>query len=228
MLVDTTYDVDTPEGVELHLPVAGLAPRSLAWIVDSIIKSIALMLASAILPFLGNFGVGLMAVLAFVLLWFYNVLFEVLGHGATPGKRHIGLAVVNLNGTPVDWSGSMIRNLIRFVDVLPGCYAFGCVSVLLSDRFQRLGDLAAGTVVIHRPKAKPAIAQQRAARAAPLALPVSAEEQQAIIDFADRSATLNPERSEELAAMLEPIVGTVDSRTLCAYANWLAGRDQNR
>ncbi len=152
MLLDTTYNIATPEGVELRLPLAGLAPRSLAWLVDALIKLALFMIASMVLGFFGDLGTGVFLVFAFVLLWFYNVLFEVLNHGATPGKNALGLRVTNINGTPVGWSGSLIRNLIRVVDALPGCYAFGCISVLVSDKFQRLGDLAAGTVVVYKLK----------------------------------------------------------------------------
>ena len=150
MSLDRTYDIARPGGVELRLPLAGLAPRSLAWLFDAAIKSTGLGVVSIVLGMLGDLGLG-----SFFLVWllsscFYNVLFEVFYHGATPGKRYVGLAVMNLDGTPVGWSGSLIRNLIRAMDVLPGCYAFGCISVLVSGKFQRVGDLAAGTVVVHR------------------------------------------------------------------------------
>lgn len=225
MLLDTTYDIATPEGVELRLPLAGLAPRSLAWLIDAVIKGGVLMLASMILNGMGAFGVGLYLVLTFVLLWFYNVAFEVFHHGATPGKRFFDLAVTNLNGTPVGWSGSVIRNLIRVVDVLPGCYAFGCIAVLVSGRFQRLGDLAAGTVVVYRPrKAAPSRAASAVPR--PVDVPLSREEQQAIVDFRERVTALNPDRAEELAAILAPVFGKVDAERLKGYGSWLAGRDR--
>lgn len=222
-MLDTTYDIATPEGVELRLPLAGLAPRSLAWLVDAIIKSVALSGAGIVLAAFGNFGAGLFLVVTFLLFWFYNVLFEVFRHGATPGKRMLGIAVTNLNGTPVGWSGSLIRNLIRAVDVLPGCYAFGCVSVLISGKFQRLGDLAAGTVVVHRPKER---APPRINDVEPVAVnvPLSRDEQQALVDFRERAAGINPDRAEELAALLAPVFGPIDSARLQAYASWFAGR----
>ena len=167
MLLDTTHNIGTPEGVELRLPVAGIAPRALAWLIDALIKYSALLFVGTGLSILGQVGDGLMLIFAFLGLWFYNVLFEVLMRGATPGKRVLGLRVMNENGTPVGWSGSMIRNLIRFVDVLPGCYGFGCMSVMLSKNFQRLGDLAAGTIVIHQPKQKLTL---KASAAAPIPL----------------------------------------------------------
>ena len=152
MLLDTTYNIATPEGVELRLPIAGLASRSLAWLIDALIKFTALIVIAIAVQFFGELGGGVLLIGMFLLLWFYNVLFEVLYHGATPGKSALGLRVMNVNGTPVGWSGSLIRNLIRFVDALPGCYAFGCATVLISRHFQRLGDLAAGTIVVYQPK----------------------------------------------------------------------------
>lgn len=228
MLLDTTYEIATPEGVELHLPLAGLAPRSFAWLIDAVIKSVALSIAGIGLAAFGNFGAGLFLLVSFLLLWFYNVLFEVLRDGATPGKKYIGLSVMNLNGTPVGWSGSLIRNLIRVVDLLPGCYAFGCVSVLTSGKFQRLGDLAAGTVVVHRTdEAERSPANE--VEALPVKVPLSRSEQQAIVTFRERATQLNPERAEELAAILGPVFGgTVDSARLQAYASWLAGQHRRQ
>jgi len=226
LLLDTTYNIATPEGVELRLPLAGLAPRSLAWLVDALIKFALFIIASIVLGFLGDLGTGMILVSAFLLLWFYNVLFEVFNHGATPGKKALGLRVTNINGTPVGWSGSLIRNLIRAVDTLPGCYAFGCISVLVSDRFQRLGDLAAGTVVVYKPK-KPSLSNINDIEAAPVRVPLALDEQQAIVGFGERATGINSERAEELAALLAPIFGEVDAAQLQAYANWLVGRDRS-
>lgn len=225
MLLDTTYDISTPEGVELHLPLAGLAPRSLAWLVDGLAKLVILLLASIVSTMFGAFGSGLFLVFLFVVLWFYNVLFEVYWEGTTPGKRAFGIAVMNLNGTPVGWPGSMIRNLIRTVDLLPGCYAFGCVAVLLSGRFQRLGDLAAGTVVVHRP---PVVRAQSTAvvEPRPMTVTLSLDEQQAILEYNERAPRLHPDRARELATLLAPVLGPIDTERLRAYASWLAGRDR--
>lgn len=222
MLLDTTYDIATPEGVELRLPVAGLASRSLAWLIDAIIKFVILIIFSIVFQFLGDLGTGIMLLGMFLVLWFYNVLFEVLYHGATPGKRALGLRVMNSNGTPVGWSGSLIRNLIRSIDTLPGCYAFGCISVLLTKRFQRLGDLAAGTIVVYQEK------QQRAkpltdAEPMPARIPLTLDEQQAIVSFGERATSLNSERAEELAACLRPVWADVDTAKLRGFASWLIG-----
>jgi uncharacterized RDD family membrane protein YckC len=222
LLLDTAYNIGTPEGVELRLPVAGLASRSLAWLVDAFIKFALLMVFSIILQFLGDFGVGVTLILMFMSLWFYNVLFEVFNHGATPGKKAVGLRVMNANGTPVGWTGSLVRNLIRFVDTLPGCYAFGCISVLVSRQFQRLGDLAAGTIVVHVTK-KVATAKPGDEIPVPVTLPLTLDEQQAIVSFGERASLLNSERAEELASILSPVLGDVDRKRLVGHANWLIG-----
>jgi uncharacterized RDD family membrane protein YckC len=222
LLLDTAYNIGTPEGVELRLPVAGLAPRSLAWLIDALIKFLVLTILSIILELLGDLGFGIYLLLLFTLLWFYNVLFEVFNHGATPGKRALGLRVMNANGTPVGWSGSLLRNLIRFVDVLPGCYAFGCAAVLISKQFQRLGDLAAGTIVVYAPKQ---LTNSKPGDAPPVALKarLSLDEQQAVVSFGERASLLNHERAEELAEILDPVLEGVNRKELVGYANWLIG-----
>lgn len=222
MLLDTAYNIGTPEGVELRLPVAGLAPRSLAWLIDALIKSATLTVLSIFLQVFGDLGGGIYLLIVFVLLWFYNVLFEILNHGATPGKRALGLRVMNANGTPVGWSGSLLRNLVRFVDVLPGCYAFGCVSVLLSKQFQRLGDLAAGTIVVYAPKTQ-ASGKSDSTPPVPLKARMTLDEQQAIVSFGERANLLNEERAEELAAILTPVLEDADRARLLGHANWLIG-----
>lgn len=225
MLLDTTYNIDTPEGVELRLPVAGLAARSLAWLIDALIKFAALMLLSISLQILGDFGTGMFLISMFLLLWFYNVLFEVLNNGATPGKRVLGLRVMTITGTPVGWSGSLIRNLLRPIDVLPGCYAFGCISVLLSKQFQRLGDLAAGTIVVYQTKEQATVSSNNVESIA-VRTPLTLDEQQAIVSFGERAATLNSERADELATILQPLLGDVDQERLRGHAKWLIGGRQ--
>lgn len=220
MLLDSTYNIETPEGVELRLPVAGLASRSLAWLIDALIKSIGFVAVGLFLQPLGEFGGGVGLIVTFVLFWFYNVLFEVLNHGATPGKRALGLSVVTVDGTPVGWSGSIIRNLVRFIDVLPGCYAFGCISVLVSDQFQRLGDLAAGTIVVYQAKQQ-TVSSSNDVEPVEMRVPLSLDEQQAIVSFGERAKSLNSERVEELATILRPVFGSVGGEHLRGYAKWL-------
>lgn len=220
MLLDTSYKIGTPEGVELRLPVAGIASRSLAWLIDAFIKLLGLTVISLLFRLLGEMGNALMLLVMFAGMWLYNVLFEVLRNGATPGKSVLGLRVMNSNGTPVGWTGSILRNLIRFVDALPGCYAFGCVAVLVSRQFQRLGDMAAGTMVVYH-SSQNVVATANKVEPLPITLPLRLDEQQAIVSYGERVRNLNPERAAELAAVLEPLLPSVNRDRLAGHASWL-------
>lgn len=225
-LLDTFHEVETPEGVEFRLRVAGPVVRSLAWGIDTLIRTGIYIVLSLVLPRLGDFGIGLLLLLFFLVEWFYPVLFEVYRHGATPGKRWLGLRVVNDNGTPVGWSGSMVRNLLRFVDFLPFFYGAGLASMLASRDAKRLGDLAAGTRVIYQERPGQAAAI-RAEKAMPPKLPLLIDEQRAVMDFAGRLHQLSEERAEELASIVVPLIARPQGRasaSLAGVANWLLGR----
>ena len=199
--LDTRYQIETPEGIDLPLRPAGLLPRALAFAFDLGVRGLAMGILLVPLALLGNIGIGLGSLLLFLVSWWYMVLFEVLNQCSSPGKQVMGLRVVQDDGTPIGWSASLIRNLLRFVDMLPFGYFFGAVSCLQHPHFKRLGDLAAGTLVIYRqqPAARPKIPQ-----AAPLGLPFTLElnEQRAILGFAERQGELSAERVHELASIL--------------------------
>ena len=225
-LLDTYHEVETPEGVEFQLPVAGPVVRSLAWGIDTLIRFGIYILLGMTLPKIGNVGIGVMLILLFLIEWFYPVLFEVYRHGATPGKRWLGLCVVNDDGTPVGWSGSMVRNLLRFVDFLPFFYGAGLVSMLASTDSKRLGDLAAGTRVVYRERPS-RLAAVRDGKAILPVVPLQIDEQRAVVDFAGRLDQLSKERSLELAAIVAPLVTrntTNSAASLVGIANWLLGR----
>lgn len=227
-MIDTLRTVQTPEGIDLHLPVAGLVPRSLAWLIDAIIRLLIYSGLATVLVFFGDTGVGLYLLAAFVIEWFYPVLFEVLRDGQTPGKRSYGIKVLHDDGTPVGWSASLIRNLLRVVDFLPIMYGFGLATIMLNRDFKRLGDLAAGTIVVYReaPIPVPKLSVSHPKRP-PFAL--TQEEQQAIIAFAERSPGLTTERAEELAQLTGPLVTNKPRpiETLYSYAKWLSGDQQS-
>ena len=205
-MLDTVRKVETPEGVELELRPAGLVARALALALDQIILWAGLFVAMIPLAMLGPVGLGLWLILLFLGQWLYPVLFEVLGSGQTLGKRVLRLRVLMADGLPVSWEASLLRNLLRVVDGLPGAYTVGLVSVLLSKNFQRLGDLVAGTLVVHVPEAHRTVPIPEAPA---LALPVSLslEEQSALLAFGERSSQLNPARCEELADLLGSLTG---------------------
>ncbi|MFO2462580.1 RDD family protein [Pseudomonas sp. 15FMM2] len=199
--LDTRYQIETPEGIDLPLRPAGLAPRALAFGFDLGLRGLVLGILYIALAFLGNLGVGLGAILLFLVSWWYMVLFEVLNQGCSPGKQIMGLQVVQDDGTPIGWSASLIRNLLRFVDMLPFGYFLGAISCLQHPHFKRLGDIAGGTLVIYRqrPLMRPQL-PQAAALSLPFALDLN--EQRAILGFAERQGELSAERVHELAAIL--------------------------
>jgi uncharacterized RDD family membrane protein YckC len=223
-MLDTLRHVETPEGVELALRVAGPVSRAQAWMLDLLIKLALLWVGAFVTTPFGRTGAGLYFVLSFAVLWLYSVAFEVWRDGATPGKRVLGLRVVHDNGTPVGWPASMIRSLIGFVDMLPVGYAVGLVSTLLDPQFKRLGDLAAGTVVVHTEKRRRAPWKSRVRPIAP-PVPLHPDEQRAVVEFAERTAFLTDERADELARIVSIISDGGDRRSkqLLAQASWIAG-----
>jgi len=204
-LLDTRFHVETPEGIDLALRPAGLLVRALAFAIDLGLRGLILGFAAIVLALLGQLGMGLGAILYFLVNWWYMVLFEVLNQGQSPGKQFMGLRVVHDDGTPIGWAASLTRNLLRFVDVLPFSYAFGIVSCLNSRTFKRLGDLAAGSVVVYRDVAlkRPPLANAEPLRAP---FPLSLNEQRAVMAFSERQGELSAARRQELAAILaEPL-----------------------
>ena len=139
------------------------------------------------------------------------------------------LRVVRDDGAPVGWLGAFVRNLLRTVDMLPFGYAIGIASGLLDPWGRRLGDVVAGTVVIHVPSS-PGVAKSHAAdgiEAPILAVPLRPAEQAALIAFGERSPALSLERQEELADLLSTMTGATGGeglQRLRARANYLMGR----
>jgi uncharacterized RDD family membrane protein YckC len=225
-MLDSLLIVETPEGVRLSLHLAGITPRALAFAIDLLIRGACLLLVSMMLSRLGMVGIGLFLIILFLVEWLYPVLFEVYMQGATPGKRLMGLAVMESSGLPVGWRASLIRNLLRFADFLPFLFALAVLSMLYTSRFQRLGDLAAGTVVVWRQK--PAVAHPIPDQP-PVEPPcrLSPEEQRSLINYAERLQQLSPQRQVELADLLQPLTGQTGEagrQRLLGMANYLAGQ----
>ncbi|WP_434766519.1 RDD family protein [Pseudomonas triticicola] len=199
--LDTQHQVETPEGIDLPLRPAGLMVRAVAFAIDLGIRGLILGVLFIALAFLGKLGMGLGSLLLFAISWWYMVLFEVLRQGRSPGKQWMGLSVVHDDGTPIGWSASLLRNLLRFVDLLPFGYFLGALSCLQHPTFKRLGDIAAGTLVVYseRPLSRPQLPDAEPRRS-PVALTLS--EQRAVLGFAERQAQLSPARVNELAALL--------------------------
>ena len=225
-MIDTVREIETPEGVSLRLRAAGALPRAQAWMVDLLLRFAVFFVAMIPLAIFGQGGNGLAMLLMFALLWGYSVVCEVWLGGQTFGKRALGLRVVNADGTPVTWLPSVVRNLLRVVDVLPGVYGVGLVCSLIDPYARRLGDIVAGTMVIHTADL-PAGQEIPTLTALPLPLVLASDEQAALVEFAERAGQLTVQRQEELANLLTPLTGQLDTaaiRQLVAHANWLLGR----
>jgi len=153
--------------------------------------------------------------------------FELYKNGQTPGKKSFNIYVSMENASPITPAASIIRNLLRFVDFLPLFYGFGFVSMILTKRFQRLGDLVASTVVLHKALEYPPIEDIKTkAISPPVALNLS--EQQALIRFQQRIPYLTKERSEELAQLTSPLIDPEKEATpqLLGLSNWITGSRQ--
>jgi uncharacterized RDD family membrane protein YckC len=208
-VIDTLRPVSLPEGVEITLRLAGPVARARAWAIDFGIRMMVMATVPSFFSWFGDAGVGLYMIFVFAVSLLYPVFFEALMDGATPGKRVCNLAVVHADGTPVGWPAAFLRNIVRIADAMPVGYAIGIVTMLFDPQFRRLGDLAAGTVVIHRDAlaAKAAKAAPAPGLASPVAL--TALEQRAVLDFDERRGTWSPERAAELAETAVPLVGTL-------------------
>lgn len=225
-MLDTVREVHTPEGVALRLPAAGPVPRAAAWLIDLAIRGAALMALSIVLGLLGRFGSGLYMIVLFVVFWGYPVVCEALYDGQTPGKRALSLRVVSADGAPIGWMASFVRNLMRTVDMLPFGYGAGLVASLADPWSRRLGDMVAGTLVIHAPRDRSRAQALEIAPHAPAA-PLQAHEQLAVIAFAERAHALTPGRQRELADIASPVTGARGEPgvlRLLGIANWLLGR----
>jgi uncharacterized RDD family membrane protein YckC len=154
-------EVETPESVEIAYEIAGLGSRFLAAIIDTfcifcylwaVVYVVFIVAAAALVIGAGTFASDLALALAiflvFLTIWGYYILLETIWDGQTIGKRTLKIRVVKATGYPIGFMEAFIRNMVRFVDFLPTLYGVGAVSMFASRQSRRLGDYAAGTVVI--------------------------------------------------------------------------------
>jgi uncharacterized RDD family membrane protein YckC len=175
--LDSTIEIGTPENIAFRYQVAGPFRRLPAFLIDVAIRCFAGVLIIWLLAVAGFVFQGivflLMFVTAFLLIWFYDIAFEILWSGQTPGKRLLGLRVLSADGQPVSPLQSMGRNILRWADLFPllpvayfapgaedvpmtpfvPSFLLGLFAMASNDRFQRLGDLVAGTMVVVEEKA---------------------------------------------------------------------------
>jgi uncharacterized RDD family membrane protein YckC len=158
--LDNRIDIVTPENIAFHYQVAGPFRRLPAYLIDLMIRIGLAVVTMLVLWFcfsmvgLPDIGVGAGLICWFVLSWFYGGLFETFWNGQTPGKRLMEIRVLSIDGQPINGMQAVMRNVLRAVDGWPFClYVVGLIAAGMNNRFQRLGDLACGTmVVIEEPK----------------------------------------------------------------------------
>ncbi len=161
--LDSRVQIVTPENIAFDYVLAGPFRRLPAYLVDVAICAVLLVGGLFVFGFssfyaIGSLGLGLWLILAFVLSWFYFGLFETFWNGQTPGKRLFGLRVLTVEGQPINALQAIVRNVLRNLDampmlpILPGYgmpfYMVGLLAMASNDRYQRLGDLACGTMVV--------------------------------------------------------------------------------
>ncbi len=153
--LDDRLAITTPEGVVLDLVVAGIGSRFLAGMLDAAIQVFTLFVViqtAAATNLHSGFVTAALIVIAFLVIFGYPVLFELFNQGRTPGKIAVGLRVVRSDGNPISPSASLIRNLLRLIDgwtaLTVVLFPVGFIAAFTTRHCQRLGDLAAGTLVI--------------------------------------------------------------------------------
>ncbi len=160
--------IETPELVGIELPLAGIGSRCVALLVDSVVQGFTLAVFVVLILLLvaalprgsstqhvarsgdpAKWAIAVVILIPFLLQWGYFTLFEAFWHGQTPGKRLLHLRVIQQSGRSIGLFESMGRNLIRIIDMVPGFYLVGALCIFTTRRQQRLGDMVAGTLVVH-------------------------------------------------------------------------------
>ncbi len=215
--------ISTPEGIEIQYTLAGLASRGVAAIIDLLVKAAVVLAVLAILAGVDASSQAVavaVTVTSFVVLFVYDVAFEVWGGGCTPGKRLSGLRVVTAGGHPVELAASGVRRLLWLIDAPVTVFIVGTVAILVTEHNQRLGDLAAGTVVV-REELRSIDPIAAASAPSPVSIPsdatsvdvteISPTELAAVRDFLARRSSLPTDArirvARRLAGALEPKVG---------------------
>lgn len=217
--MDRSLSVQTPESIAFSHELAGLGSRFLAVIVDLLIQIAViaaifsgLLLISAHAPsaqhastttkFESSLVVAFYAALLFVVFFGYFIVFEGFWNGQTPGKKLMGLRVVRDGGYAIDFGSAFIRNLIRVGEATLGFYAISAIVCLASPENKRLGDLAAGTVVVRDAKVALLEALVAQAEAAPRSPMLTDQEHAVIGQFVARRNTLAPSVRAQIAARI--------------------------
>ena len=238
MSSDETLTIDTPEQMRLEYPLAGVGSRALALLVDTlyqmaitvVLMLVALGLGISVSLFDGETSwiMGLMILGLFAIQFGYFAIFEARWSGQTPGKRQMRLRVIKTNGRPVTPVDAVARNLLRVIDSLPSLYGIGIVTVMLTPRRQRLGDLLAGTVVVHEdaPSSAPPQWLDAPLPAATTSGLLTSEELRVVETFLERRDGMVVEARERLGAQIAERIGArlrVPAEDRGEPEAWLAG-----
>lgn len=229
--LDTVVAIETPEHIVFQYRVAGPARRAIAYVLDLLVCYGVFAVLVLLVVFatmgggfseMGSMGKalgGFLLVVLFAIQWVYFVVWDAL-RGRSPGKAAFGLRVVTTSGRPIGWRAAALRNLLRAADALPTGYLVGVVAMALNTRFQRLGDLVAGTMVIVPEDARSAKplelhppAHPRELATLPDEVVLDADERIAIEMFLRRRHSLGRAREHELASMIAgPIAQRLEFR----------------
>lgn len=240
--IDTLQAIELGDGVEITLRVSGPFARAMALLIDYLIILGILIVLGIITSIVAigvndNIAVGVMLLALFFLSWGYFSFFEIGKKAATPGKRVLGIRVVDRSGNRATAGQIFVRNILRYVDMLPGLpsgsmgifvggYGAGLMTCFLSQKFQRLGDLVANTVVVYDKSVKHGKSSMPPALesvAPPVAL--TREEQAAIAAFKNRGGLWSEARRIELANHATAVTGESDRAgltKLLGMAHWLS------
>jgi uncharacterized RDD family membrane protein YckC len=236
--LDTLQSIELAEGVSVLLRPAGVVVRGLALLLDLLMAGLFMLAGWAACLAVGmlagaTMAIGFVLLVSFFIYWGYFIFAEAR-FGRTLGKKWLGLRVVRTSGSAAGWGASILRNLLRVADMMPfipqlpfiGFYLIGAASCMATRRFQRLGDLVAGTIVIYDrdQTPDPAIHLRVPVVASPPPVALTREEQLAFIQFKDRAALWSDSRKEELADELAPVLGASGREGVLralSVASWL-------
>lgn len=238
--IDTLQAIELAEGVEVRLRIAGPLQRGTALAIDLGLQLVLVIVISIIVGIAGwSFGAGTVAqgvwyLTSFFVWWWFPVFFEASSWGATPGKRAMGLRVVQTSGAPITFAQAVVRCFLRVADGMPylgggimglPTMGFGLACCLATKRFQRLGDLAAGTVVIYdKVLPEPAVPAPPPMAAARPVVALRPEEVRAVVAFRERAGLWSEGRRAEIADHASELTGAKGSSgvsRMMAIAHWL-------
>jgi uncharacterized RDD family membrane protein YckC len=211
--------VETPEQIELSLPLAGVGSRAIAYLLDLLCQivpttavAVALFVIAPIdkvfgkaadgLPELTTLPMALLSLTIFAVNFGYFAVFETLWRGQSPGKRWTALRVVKDGGFPLDGRAALVRNLLRVVDFLPAFYVAGMISIFLGRSGKRIGDHAAGTVVVRERRVRAIEPPHEAAPTPAAAAALAPADRSLVEDFLDRRHELDEDARYRVARML--------------------------